>query len=162
MLADRETIMVALFAACQKAASFEYTSRVVVNDPAMGPTPQVATPPDQPALILVEDVERHVHTGHGTPTKRTMGVMLMVWVKKPRSPNSPSAPDQSQTGATIVNMLLTSIEAVFAPDNVMQRTFTLGGLVERCWIEGIITKVSGDLDPDGQAFLAVPVSILIP
>ena len=36
------------------------------------------------------------------------------------------------------------------------------GLVQRCFIDGNTAKVSGDMNPDGQCFAAVPVSILVP
>lgn len=161
-MATREPIMTALLAACETATKFSTVSRVVVNDPEFAPTVTVATPIAQPALILVEDVERHTHSGHGAPTKRTLGVMLMIWAQKPRDIQNPAAPDQTTTGATLVNTLLEALEAVFVADNAMTGCFTLGGLVQRAWIEGTVTKVSGDLDPNGQAFLAVPISILIP
>lgn len=178
-MATREPIMTALLATCATAANFQTVTRIVVNDPQFGPTVTVATPPAQPALILVEDIEHHVHSGgHGPPTKRTMGVMLMIWALKDRDPGSEdfgadenqdfndsanlSAPDYAETGATLVNTLLEAVEAVLVPDNAATQCFTLGGLVQRCWIEGTVTKVSGDLDPNGQAFLAIPLSILIP
>lgn len=162
-MATREPIMTALLAACSAVTNFQTVSRVVVNDPEFAPTVTVATPPAQPALILVEDVERHVHSGgHGPPTKRTLGVMLMIWAQKPRDLQNSGPPDQTTPGATLVNTLMEALEAVFVADNAMTGCFTLGGLVQRCWIEGTVTKISGDLDPNGQAFLAVPVSILIP
>lgn len=154
--------MTALLTACSAVTNFQTVSRVVVNDPEFAPTVMVATPVAQPALILVEDFERHTHSGHGQPTKRTLGVMLMIWAPKPRDLQNLGAPDQTTTGATLVNTLLEALEAVFVADNAATGCFTLGGLVQRCWIEGTVTKVSGDLDPNGQAFLAVPVSILIP
>jgi hypothetical protein len=154
--------MTALLAACSAVTNFQTVSRVVVNDPEFAPTVTVATPIAQPALILVEDVERHTHSGHGTPTKRTLGVMLMIWAQKPRDIQNPAAPDQTTTGATLVNTLLEALESVFVADDPSTGCFTLGRLVQRAWIEGTLTKVSGDLDPNGQTFLAVPISILIP
>ena len=161
-MATRESIMTALLSTCSTVAAFNTVTRVVVSDPDFATTVTVATPPQQPALVLLEDSEHHVHSGQGLPTKRTLSVMLMIWQKKLRDATSPASPDSSATGASIVNTTLESVEAVFKADNLAKGTFTLGGLVDRCWIEGTVTKISGDLDPEGQTFLAIPVSILMP
>ena len=42
----------------------------------------------------------------------------------------------------------------------MTNKFTLGGRVDRCWIDGIITKIDGAID--GQGMIVVPISILVP
>ena len=62
-------------------------------------------------------------------------------------------------GATTLNALFKLVDQAFAPDSPNGK-FTLGGLVEHCWIEG-----NTDQDPgivSQQAAAIVPVKILVP
>lgn len=158
----REAVMTALLA---KLATinppFASISRRIVLDPDKGPTASVATPVEQPALCMIEDDETTTHTGHMAPAKRTWRVVLFVWCKIPEG-STPGVPDGVTPGASVINALIESIEGALAPDNIVQGTYTIGGLVNRCWIDGSTQKVSGDLNPSGQCFAAIPLSILVP
>lgn len=59
-----------------------------------------------------------------------------------------------------LNNLLDAVQAAFAPDNVLTRKFTLGGLVEWCRLSGKVTKWPGDLD--GQAVAVAEAEIIVP
>ncbi len=157
----REAVMSALFAKVQTAASFQTVSRRIDFDPAQGPTMTVATPALQPALYVLEDDEDTHQPSHGGPSKRVWGAMLMIWCKIPDG-TTPGVPDGTTSGASVINALIEQVEAVFVPDNLTTGVFTLGGLVQRCWIQGKTVKVPGDFNPSGQCFAAIPVSILVP
>ena len=157
----RESILNALAAKLAAVAAFQTVSRKLDFDPAQGPTGQPGVPAAQPALYLLEDYETASHAGHGPSTKRTLFVRLLVWAKIPAG-STPGVQDGVTFGASLINNLIEAIEAVFAPDNAALGVCTLSGLVQRAWIEGAIVKVTGDLNPDGQCFAAIPVSILIP
>jgi len=42
----------------------------------------------------------------------------------------------------------------------MDGVFSLGGMVDHCWVEGETLKDPGDLD--GQGLIIVPLNILLP
>jgi len=157
----REQVMAAMLAAASAAANFKTVSRRVVLAPSSAGTPVPATPALQPALYLLEDNEQTIQKTHGAPWKRLWRVQLWVWAQIPNGA-TPGVPDVTIPGGAVINPLLESIETVFQPDSVEYGVFTLGGLVERCWIEGTTVKITGDLNPDGQCLAIVPVSILVP
>jgi hypothetical protein len=167
-MATREAVMTALFNAVVAAVAtsptgpFQTASRFVKFDPAQGATQQVAIPDAQPALYMVEDDETTEHPERSPVlTKRTWRAVLLIWAKIPAGA-TPGVPDGTIAGATVINNLIDAVEGAFVYDNPSTRAFTLGGLVARCWIDGHTAKVSGDMNPDGQCFAAVPVSILVP
>ncbi len=45
----------------------------------------------------------------------------------------------------VLNPLLDAIEVALAPDNIVTRKCTLGGLVQHCWIEGTVETFEGTL-----------------
>jgi hypothetical protein len=168
MMPSREAVMTALFNAIVAAVAtspsgpFLTASRYIKFDPAQGPTPQVATPDAQPALYIIEDDETTEHPEKSPQlTRRTWRAMLLIWAKPPLG-LTPGVPDGVTSGATVINNLIDAVETAFLPDDRMRGCFTLGGLVQRCFIDGHTAKVSGDMNPDGQCFAAVPVSILVP
>lgn len=157
----REAVMTALLAKVATAAPFHTVSRFIELIPG-APTPQVATPPAQPAIYLLEDHEMTENKGRGTPGVRTWYVILWVYCQSARSSTTPGISDGVTPGATAINTLIEAIEATLAPDNAGRQELTLGGLVQYCRIEGQTVKVSGDLNPDGQCFAAIPLKILVP
>ncbi len=167
-MASREDVMNALFTAVVNAVAsshsgpFLTTSRFIKFDPAQGPTMTVATPDAQPALYMMEDDETTEHPEKSPVlTKRTWRVMLLIWAKIPAGATL-GVPDGTIAGATVINNLIDVVETAFAPDNAVTGAFTLNGKVSRCWIDGRTVKVSGDMNPSGQCFAAVPVSIMVP
>lgn len=157
----RETVMTALLAKVATAAAFQTVSRFIALVPG-APTPQVATPPAQPAVYLLEDHEMTENKGRGTPPVRSWYVVLWVYCQSARSSTTPGISDGVTPGATEINTLIEAIEGVFVADNRQTGELTLGGLVQYCRIEGQTVKVTGDLNPDGQCFAAIPVKILVP
>jgi hypothetical protein len=156
----RESVMTALLALAATATSFATVTRQIVLIPG-APTPSVATPPAQPALLLLEDHEMTARPNHGGPPKRTWFVQLWLWCQIPDGA-TPGVPDGATLGATLINNLIEAVETALAPDNAQLGVLTLGGLVQRCWIEGATIKISGDADPNGQCFAIIPISILVP
>ena len=156
----RETVMNALLAQVATATSFKTVSRYITLIPG-APTPQPATPPLQPAIYLLEDHEETARTGRGSPPVRTWFVVLWVYCKSPTG-NTPGISDGVTPGLSSINPLIDAIEATLAPDNMATNEFTLGGLVQYCRIEGQTAKATGDLNPDGQCFAAIPIKILVP
>lgn len=158
-MATREDIMTALLAKVQTVANFQTVSRRIVLEPG-APMMTVAAPPAQPALYLFEDDEDYNQKQRGLTT-RTLNVLLWIWAKIPDG-HTPGVPDGTTPGATILNNLLDALETAFKPDSRSTNSFTLSGLVQHCWIEGRIAKVPGDINPDGQCLLIVPVKLLAP
>jgi hypothetical protein len=155
----REAVMTALLARAATATSFATISRQVVMIPG-APTPQIAIPPAQPALYLLESHEETKREGRGRPAVRSWFVELWLWCKIPigETLGVPGA----TPGATAINTLIEAIEAALVPDNAELNEFTLDGLVQFCRIEGHTVKVPGDINPDGQCFAAIPLRILVP
>ena len=156
----REAVMTALLNVAATATDFKTVSRRVALMPG-APTPQVATPPDQPALYLLESHEETRNSGRGTPAIRTWFVELWLWNKIPVG-DTLGVPDGTTPGATVINELIEAVEATLKPDSSETNELTLGGLVQWCRIEGQTVKVPGDINPDGQCFAAIPLKILVP
>ena len=157
----REAVLTALLTKLSALGAFQTVSRKLDFDPEQGPTGQPGTPALQPALYLLDDYETAQQSNHGTPTKRTLYQRLLIWARIPQG-LTPGVQDGVTPGSTVINNLLDAVETALAADNAVSQTCTLGGLVQRAWIEGTVVKVSGDLNPDGQCFASVPISILIP
>jgi hypothetical protein len=160
----REDVMNALLALGATAlvggsVPFQTATRKIVLVPG-APTPQVATPPKQPAMILTEGHETTSWAGIGTPKKRVWFAEFWLWAKIPQGETIGVA--GTGAGATVVNNLIEALEGVLVPDDPIQQRLTLGKLVYNCWIEGETIKVPGDLNPDGQCFCTVPIRILVP
>jgi len=64
--------------------------------------------------------------------------------------------DRKTTQSVDINNILTQIDTVFLPD-VMTGTFTLGGVVSHCWIEGETKIVEGVLGDYSIAI--IPINI---
>lgn len=104
----------------------------------------------QPALFQAQGRETATpgDPARGVPTKWTLSADVYIYVRT----------DGDQVPGTVMNPLLDAIEAALRNDNAMQRVQTLGGLVERCWIEGDIETDEGTLGD--QAVAIVPIRIL--
>ncbi len=105
----------------------------------------------QPALYLVEHSESRLNTLRGTPGKLQLVAQIFLYVK---------TTDTEVIGGQLLNNLLDAIELVLAPADPKVNVQTLGGLVDRCWINGTIIKDPGDID--GQGLAIIPINILFP
>lgn len=107
----------------------------------------------QPAIFVAEMHDDVMREPRGLTRRMIMNVQLNVFAR---------VPDQDTDGAPTINTLLDAVEGAFAPDaqGLPWNACTLGGLVQRVWIEGQIRKNPGDLN--GQAYASVPVKILVP
>jgi hypothetical protein len=56
--------------------------------------------------------------------------------------------------------LLLAVDQALEPDNFALGTFTLGGLVTHCWLEGTTIVDPGIFSNQGKAM--VPIHILVP
>lgn len=137
---NREAIYSALFAKLAKVSGFKSASRRLKHWSDVPAS-------EQPALFQAQKPEVAQRVA-GLPTKWTLAVDVYLYVKTP----APVAP------STVMNPLLDAIEAIFEPDNPIKQTFTLGGLVHHCWIEGSIETDEGTLGD--QAVCVIPVVIL--
>lgn len=106
---------------------------------------------EQPAIFCVQGNQsaQPGDPARGLPTKWTLAADIYVYART----------DGNQTPGTVMNPILDAIDAELKPDNPMTRTQTLGGLVERCWIEGDIQTDEGALGD--QAVAIVPIRMLV-
>ena len=108
--------------------------------------------PAQPALCQAEHGETLVN-GLTPPYLRILKAMWLIFHKV----------DDGEIAATTDNQILDAVELALksVPGDVgYPERNTLGGIVENVFIDGAIIKVPGDLD--GQALIAVPISIQAP
>lgn len=146
-MASRETIITALFNALAASASFRTVTR-------RNRDPEGLAPAETPALILVETFDKWGRgSGYNQLAQREIRLAAMIYNDVgPNDPNAiPSAP---------VNNAIDAFEALMQPDNWQTETFTLGGLVQACLIDGETQRASGDTT--GKALAVVPIRILIP
>ena len=109
----------------------------------------------QPAIIQTLYAEHIQHVGRGLPYKRHYAVQWTIFAM---------CANQEDTGDGVLNPLLDQIlYTALAPDTAPpdgEPICTLGGLVNRVWIEGTIGRDPGDLT--GQVACTVPINILVP
>jgi hypothetical protein len=136
----RESIITALL---QKVSfdSFETVGRRLI------PWTEVAA---QPALFIRQVSDRLEHNGMLLPAL-TMSLELWIYCHEG---------DPKASAATKLNDLVDSVEDALKPDDITKRLFTIGGLVQMCWIDGEIEYDPGDLD--NQAIAKIPVKIIVP
>lgn len=141
----REPIMQALKAALQNALpEFNTVTRRLR-------APDSFRDPDCPALMIDETAELVQQTGQHAPSKTTISVNLWVVLK--------NGMNQNDEPMAVLNDILDRVDAALRP-LPMQDSFTLGGLVDHCRIEGSIEKDAGEI---GKIAIAiVPLKILIP
>lgn len=122
------------------------------------------SPPDlgmaeMPALFVVQIKETHAPQKHpGYPSRLTLHGFLILYAQAPIADEDIGT--ETVLAATMLNALYERIEDVMQPDNIGTGKFTLGGLVEHCWIEGDTDQDPGILGPLAAAIL--PVHILVP
>jgi len=150
---NREAIWAALFAwfKSQLGDSFTSMGRKHVAPPQL-------TIADQPAFFQVAGKEIHIpQKPAGLPTRLVLRGWLILYIFD----DSPEEDIGAETvlAETTLNNLLRQIDAALVPDNLSTGKFTIGGLVEHCWIEG-----DSDIDPGifgPQAAAILPVNILV-
>jgi hypothetical protein len=159
-----EPIMTALLALLQTncGATFNtYNRRFVMWENISSAEPAII----QPALFLYDGVGlgggimKYLERGRGRPPVRVISRTIVVYAQIPGG-GTPGGPDATTAGGTVFGPLAESIENAFVPDS--EGAVTLKGLVSHCWIEGDSFWVTGDIDPQGQGMLVVPVKIMIP
>lgn len=110
----------------------------------------------QPALFLIERDEDTRRKIPGVPPTRYL--TPEVWYYYPSGTPDPST--NISPGATAINTFLDALEAAILPDNPGKGTFTLGGLVQWCRLEGRTLKDAGNFGT--QALGIAKLRILIP
>lgn len=111
----------------------------------------------RPALFQVEKTE-NVRQKTRMPTMRRWSAWWIVYT--PGGANQdPSNPIGAQTNSVILDAI-ESVIPVGDPEHGPEIVQTLGGLVHSCFIDGTITKESGDLDSWG--LIVVPLTIIVP
>lgn len=145
-MATREQIMAALFTVLSGTSTFITKGR-------RNRDPEGLKPAQTPALFLVEhDDEWNRKTGINAPAVRLLNAKAILYID--------TGADENAIPSTFINNALDSMEAAFAPDNLVLGTFTLGGLVRACHLDGTSTRASGDVT--GKGLVVVPIRILMP
>jgi hypothetical protein len=139
----RETIYTALFALVTAAPGLKKTSRRLIAWEEVAPA-------DQPALFMVQRTEM-AKVVTRLPTVWTLKVDLVLY-------GNNSAQD-SVAPMSLLNPIVDYIVAAMLPPIVPYEQ-TLGGLVERCRIDGEIITDEGVLG--NQAVVVIPVEIFVP
>ena len=159
-----EPIMAALLQLLETncGATFNtYSRRFVMWENLVSLTPPVA----QPALYLFDGVglgggtTKYEQRGRGRPPVRVLTRVIVIYAQLPGG-NTPGGVDSTTPGGTLFAPLAESVENAFVPDR--ENAVTLGGLVSHCWIEGDSLWITGEIDPQGQGMLTVPVKIMLP
>jgi hypothetical protein len=145
---SREAVMTSLFTVFQTllapAGPFNHMSRKLKLWDEV--------PPEmQPALYMVEHTERPLQSPRGLPKKAEWEIMLFIYAK---------ADTDDKIGSVILNNLIDEVEGVLQIDNQLENNLTLGGIVYRIWVDGLIRKDPGDLE--GQALALYPIKIRPP
>ena len=140
IIANREVAWTALFSYISALGCFKTTTRHLKhwNDVAAE---------DQPSAFLQITGEVY-QPAHGLPSRIVLEGSIWVYVRTDGDPAGP-----------ILNPLLDAIDSAFQPANDGDHTFTLGGIVHHCWIEGNTQIFEGDLG--SEAVAVIPVKMLV-
>ena len=141
-----EAICNAVLDLCNNAAEFQTSGRRLMLWGAVKELPAV--------FVRHTDDEYEPRSAQALPPKIVMALEIWIYSDAGKDPNA--TPD------TGLNTLINAIEAQFVPtgaDLALGNKQTLGGLVNRCWIEGRIERDPGDLDKKAKAI--IPLKILI-
>lgn len=103
----------------------------------------------QPALYMSQAGETPEQT-RGLPAKWRLKAELYLYVNPGEG--------RDVIPAQVMNPMLADIRAALAPDNVVSKVCTLGGLVSHCWISGEVEVYDGVLGD--QAVALIPIEIL--
>lgn len=142
---SRETIMSTLFTKFQAAMPVTWKT-VTRRLKLFSDVP----PSEQPYLCMAEHDEEYGKRAIGQPPILILPVTFVMYLHTVDS-KTPLAPT--------LNGIMDALDTFFLPDNFSGR-YTIGGLVEHCWIEGKVFKDPGDIDDQGM--ITVPVRILVP
>jgi hypothetical protein len=154
--AAREAVWVKLFAILQAALGGESPICLTISRKHTQP-PQLAAEM-QPACFLVQARNTKV-TKPGFPGKLTLSGFIILYFQCPAPLIDPIG-EETVLGATLLNTLLDAIDVAMQPDHIVSGKFTLGGLVEHCWVEGQTDMDDGLYSQQGAA--VIPVNILVP
>lgn len=108
-------------------------------------------PPDQPALFIVQRGEQAKFTPR-TPTIWTLHLNVVLY--------GHNGGQESLAPMSNLNPIIDAVVAKLLPTAPMYEEQTLGGLVERCRIDGEIQTDEGTLGD--QAVAVIPITILVP
>ena len=148
-MATREQIVAALFAILSAAPGdgvFKTMSR-------RNRDPEGLDPSQTPAFFLIEHTDKWDRLGgYNLGGKREMKVFAIVYYD--------AGADQNIVPSSVLNPLLDAIEGAMVPDNQQTNTFTIGGLVQACLIDGESQRASGDVT--GKGLAVIPIRILFP
>ena len=147
MAATREQIMEALFAVVSASGAFVTKGRRMVSQTGLSPALS-------PAVFLIEhlDVYERKQGGYNVQPKRELHALAIMY--------NDTGSNQNAIPSTFINNALDALEGLFAPDNKVTNTFTLGGLVQACVLDGTSERASGDVT--GKAMAIAPIRILLP
>lgn len=168
MTAFRDTVMSALLTHLQTqcGATFATYSRRFVTWEELIQRQGSTFPVAQPALYLFDGVglgggeTRYEPRGRATPAVVTMDRTIVVYAQIPSG--EVGNPDATTPGGTVFYPLEEAIfSAMEQSDSLQENTLTLGGLVSHCWLEGNGVIVTGELDPQGQGMMTLPVRIML-
>lgn len=109
------------------------------------------TAAQQPVMTLFRGAQNFKLTAVGT-TRFQWKVLLLIYFRTDGFQTSNTYPDQ------VTDVVLDNIEQLFTPQG-NNKYFTLGGLVQNCWIDGNIYS-----DPAiviDQAVVLCPISIVV-
>lgn len=139
-MTGREAVYQALFARLSSIAGFVTVSRKLKHWADVDAS-------SQPALYQAQVRETPENVVNGLAQKWTLDVDLYVYVHT-SGDESPSIQ---------LNQLVDAIEQRLQPDNALQRTQTLGGLVQWVRISGTIETSEGTLGD--QAVAIIPIQM---
>lgn len=153
---NREDIYSALFAKVSSSANFATIGRLLKHWTDVGPE-------EMPALYQVQKREE-VTQLKGQGKRWTFKVDLYVYVHTNSQQLggegiAPPLPDATLTPSMLMNPLIDAIEAALAIDDFSNNACTLGGLVSRAWIDGVIETSEGALGDHEVAI--IPISIMV-
>jgi hypothetical protein len=155
---DREPIYAALLALLQQ--QLQGSPPVFVTVGRRHIMPPDLSEAQQPALFVLQAVEKRNPNPQGTGGKLTLYAKLIVYCYG-SAINQP--PGQETTLlATKINALLLAIDTALAPvfGTGPANRQTLNGIIHHCWVEGETLIDQGVFGQQGTAI--VPVTILVP
>jgi hypothetical protein len=134
-------------------------------------TTAASGPIKQPALFLYSGhgfadsgIDTITQESRGRPAKLLMRRTIVYYAQLPGA-GTPGGIDMTTPFDTVVNPLTKAIEAALAPTSINdlgQNVQTLGlATVSHCWIAGHGFIMSGEIDPNGQGMVTIPIEILV-
>src|SRR6266481_6963406 len=128
----------------------------------------ITLPFRQPALFLFDGIGYgggktiYESRGRGMPKIRKLLRTIVVYAQFPGS-GTPSGPDGTvPSGGTVFAPLVEAVEGGCNQVDFDNAALTLGGLVSHVWLEGESHWLTGEIFPNGQGMLTLPIHIVIP